>query len=147
MLFNLLEILGVRHPFYRLFSTWNAVFEEGNELGRRLLKELSNFVPLKRVTQQTSRRMLLSFKTFIKEFLTEKDSWFLALPALRPQVQHCDVCSSDWDYIVKLETWAEDFEVSALEKRLLSSCGGNGFRIYPAWEVAREKSRNVTFKF
>ena len=106
-----ISILVVRHPFYRLFSTWNNYFVEGNSIGRNLLKSLSNFVPLKRVTETTSRRMLLSFKTFVKEFLAEKVSWFDALPALKPQVEFCDVCNTDWNYVVKLETWAEDFEV------------------------------------
>ena len=33
------------------------------------------------------------------------------VPGLRPQVETCSVCDVTWDAIVKLESWAEDFEV------------------------------------
>ena len=33
------------------------------------------------------------------------------VPGLRPQVETCSVCDVTWDGIVKLESWAEDFEV------------------------------------
>jgi hypothetical protein len=101
----------MRHPFYRIYSTWNYLFAEGNAEGRELLRLYSNFVPLKRVTENVNRRMLISFKTFVKEVLEEQDVWFSKVPSLLPQVNACDVCGRNWTFITKLETWADDFEV------------------------------------
>ena len=54
--------------------------------------------------------MQISLKTFTTEFLTESVTWMDAVPGLKPQVEFCEVCDIEWDYIVKLESWADDLE-------------------------------------
>ena len=54
----------------------------------------------------------IPFADFIAEFTTETLTWMDHVPGLRPQVETCSVCDVTWDAIVKLESWAEDFEVS-----------------------------------
>ena len=54
----------------------------------------------------------IPFADFIDEFTTETLTWMDHVPGLRPQVETCSVCDVTWDAIVKLESWAEDFEVS-----------------------------------
>ena len=54
--------------------------------------------------------MMISLKTFTKEFLAESVTWIDAVPGFKPQVESCHVCDVDWDYIVKLESWADDLE-------------------------------------
>ena len=45
------------------------------------------------------------------------------VPGLRPQVETCSVCDVSWDGIVKLESWAEDFEVIfAFSLRTINIC-------------------------
>merc|ERR1712062_106097 len=105
-----LKILTVRHPFYRFYSVWNSLFQEGNEQGRGLLRGYANFVPHKRYTQSNHIRMIISLKTFADEFLDQSVTWMDAVPGLKPQVEACNVCDTEWDYIVKLESWADDLE-------------------------------------
>ena len=106
------KILTVRHPIFRFYSVWNSLFQEGNAIGRELLRAFSNFVPPQRVVQSDHIRYMISFKTFLKEFLSESVTWIDHVPGLKPQVEVCNVCIHEWDYIVKLETWAEDAEVN-----------------------------------
>jgi len=128
--------LAVRHPIYRFYSTWNVLFEEDNKIGRGLLKNLTNFVPLVRLIKSDHRRMMISFKTFVREFVMEPELWFDRILSFRPQVESCSVCRKQWTSIIKLETWAEDVEV-LINKEIKDSqnivlinhaTGGIGFR-------------------
>ena len=54
---------------------------------------------------------IIPFIDFVSEFLSETLTWMDHVPGLRPQVEACSVCDIKWDFVVKLESWAEDFEV------------------------------------
>ena len=64
------------------------------------------------MVQSDHIRMMISFKTFVNEFLSESVTWMDHVPGLKPQFEVCNVCKNKWDFIVKLESWAEDAEVN-----------------------------------
>ena len=109
---NSTKFLVVRHPFHRLLSCYFSKLVP-NAKNKIMMPHLANKI-LKKVGSRNKYPSFFDFCTFIvssnhsretsREFLISQRHWL-------PQIELCNVCSIDFDAIIKLENSEKEYKL------------------------------------
>lgn len=102
-----IRFLVVRHPLLRLYSGWHQKFAKNDPTSAQMLKKSEDLTELAKDNMKNETEpMTVNFEDFVHLYGEEP---YVSVNAHFDSItNHCDICSFDYDYILKIETMNDE---------------------------------------